>query len=75
MNKNERMRGDYIWIFANIVKLRERYPDEYIAVENKEVKYNAKTLKKLLTEIISSQEEVDDFAIDYIKEHPTNLLL
>lgn len=65
----------YLWIFANEEELRKKYPDKYIAVEDKTVKFTGETIEEVILKIKSSDKQVDDFVIEFIRTHPINLLL
>jgi len=69
-----RLREDYLWIFSNASKLRTTYPDNYIAVENKSVKFSSESMKLLLTKIKESGEQVEDFIIEYMSTRRVNFL-
>jgi len=75
LERYDRLREDYLWIFATIKKLRTKYPNKYIAVKNKKVKYTNGTIESIIEEILRSDRKVEDFAIEYVGEHPVNLLL
>jgi len=74
MEKYHRLREDFLWIIANKDKLRTKYAKKYIAVENKKVKYASTTIESIISKILRANRNVEDFAIEYIEEHPTNLL-
>lgn len=69
-----RVQEDFMWILTNKEKLRTKYVNKYIAVENKEVKYTNGTIDGLIAKIKSSGKQVEDFAVEYIGESPVNLL-
>jgi hypothetical protein len=69
-----RLREDYLWIFSNEGKLRITYPDSYIAVENKSVKFANGSLEVMLTKIKESGGQVEDFVIEYMGTRRVNLL-
>jgi ABC-type sugar transport system ATPase subunit len=69
-----RIREDYLWIFANEAILRTHYANEYIAVENKTVRFKDHTIEGLISKIESSHRRAEDFAIEYVGEHPVNFL-
>lgn len=75
LERHDRLREDYLWIFANTKKLRIKYANKYIAAENKLVKYTNDTIEGIIEEILRSERKVEDFAIEYIGEHPVNFLL
>ncbi len=70
-----RLREDFLWILTTKKKLRKKYPNKYVAVRNRTVRFANDTIEELLAEIKTHREQVDDFAIEYIGEHPVNLLL
>jgi hypothetical protein len=69
-----RLQKDYNWILSNKNKLRSQFPDMYIAVENEKVRYTAATIDALMAQVSKNNEEIDNFAIEYISQHPRNLL-
>jgi hypothetical protein len=69
-----RIREDYLWIFANEATLRGHYANEYIAVENKTVRFRDHTMEGIISKITSSGQRTEDFVIEYIGEHPVNFL-
>jgi len=69
-----RIREDYLWIFSNEATLRTRYANEYIAVENKTVRFRDNTMEGIVSKITSSGQRTEDFVIEYIGEHPVNFL-
>jgi hypothetical protein len=69
-----RLREDYLWIFANKARLRVQYANEYIAVENKTVRFKSQTMEGIMSQITRSGQRTEGFAIEYIGEHPVNFL-
>lgn len=69
-----RLREDYLWIFSNEDKLRTTYPDNYIAVEDKSVKFSGGSLEVVIEKIKESGEQVEDFIIEYMGTRRVNLL-
>ncbi len=69
-----RLQEDFLWILTNKEKLRTKYANKYIAVENKEVKYANDTINGIIATIKRSGRQMEDFAIEYIGECPANLL-
>jgi hypothetical protein len=69
-----RLQNDYNWIISHRKQLRLDFPDRYVAVENQSVRFTGDTIEALIAEITKNNEPVDNFAIEYISEHPTSLL-
>jgi len=74
LEKYLRLREDFLWTIANKDKLRTKYAKKYVAVENKKVKYASTTIEGIMSKILRANRKVEDFAIEYVGEHPTNLL-
>lgn len=74
MKSNRKLREDFLWIFANEDKLREKYANKYIAVNNKRVVFADDTMKDIITEINSAKKQLQDFAIQFITDKPVNFL-
>jgi hypothetical protein len=75
LKQDNRVRENYLWIFANIEELRRDYPEKYVAVENKSVKYSADTMESLISNITSNHRKVEDFVVDFVTNKPISLLL
>jgi hypothetical protein len=75
LKQDNKVRENYLWIFANIEELRRNYPEKYIAVEDKSVKYFADTMDSLISNITSNHRKVEDFVVDFVSTKPINLLL
>ena len=74
LKKHHRFTPDFKWLIYNEETLRDKYTDKYVAIENKAVKFSAKTLKKLISKVEASSRDIDDFIIEYIKKEKTYLL-
>lgn len=74
LNKNHKLRKDFLWIFGNEQELRKKYSNKYIAVKNKKVVFANDTMEKLMNQINSAHKRVFDYAIHYITEKPSNFL-
>jgi hypothetical protein len=70
-----RLQTDHMWIITHKTQLRKEYPNKFVAVENQTVRFVAKDMNKLITSISKNHKPIDDYAIDFISQHPTNLLL
>lgn len=69
-----RLQSDYQWIYSHKKQLRSQFPEKYIAVQNATVRYTADTIEQLMTTINTNGEQVVNFAIEYLSQHPTNFL-
>lgn len=69
-----RLQNDYKWIITHKNQLRSEYPNKYIAVENEKVRFTGNTIEELISEITAHKEQTDNFAIEYVAEHPANFL-
>lgn len=69
-----RLQNDYNWILSHIKQLRSEFPNKYIAVQNETVRFSADTVDKLIDSIRESQEQVQNFAVEYMSERPTSYL-
>ncbi|MGD0996190.1 MAG: hypothetical protein ABR909_11785 [Candidatus Bathyarchaeia archaeon] len=69
-----RLQKDYRWIINHKKELRNEYPNQYVAVENESVRYVANTIEALMSSISRNNEQVDNFAIEYLSQYPTSLL-
>jgi len=74
LQKYSRVRDDYFWILRNKETLRQKYANKYIAVQNKTVEFVADTIPQITWKIKQSGKQVEDYAIEYIGEHPVNFL-
>jgi hypothetical protein len=74
MKRFYRLQKDYKWILNHKKQLRREYPNKYVAVENEAVRYIGDTMEALMSEIAVNNEQIDNFAIEYLSEHSTNLL-
>ena len=72
--KNRKLREDYLWIFANEEKLLKKYSNKYIAVNNKTVNFVSDTIEELMQIIETHNEQIYDFAVQYITKKPVNFL-
>ncbi|MFB3888215.1 MAG: hypothetical protein ACE14S_01910 [Candidatus Bathyarchaeia archaeon] len=64
-----------MWIVSNEAKLRKDFAGKYIAVENQTVRYVGRDIEELIANILKNRQHVYDFAIDFIGQYPTSLLL
>lgn len=69
-----RLQKDYNWILSHENELRNEFPNKYVAVENGKVRFVDDTMQSLMTKISANNEEVDNFAIEYVSEQPRNFL-
>lgn len=69
-----RIQNDHNWIISHKKQLRQEHPNKYIAVENETVRFTGNTIEDLLSEIKTHEEQIEDFAIDFIDERPINFL-
>jgi len=72
--KNKKLRENYQWIFLNEEKLRKKFPNKYIAVTNKSVRFVSGSIEEMKKEIIAANKEIFNYAIQYITEKPINFL-
>lgn len=72
---DNRIRKNYLWIFAHIDELRKDFPDKYIAVDDEQVRFSADKIDALITEITSANRNVEDYVIEFVGKKPLNLLL
>jgi len=56
--------ANYEWVRDNFETLREEYPDEFIAVANREVLYHTKTYDELLRYLHENRDRPDLIASD-----------
>jgi hypothetical protein len=75
LNRYDRLHNDYLWILTNTDKLRATYPNKYVAVENRTVKFSSGSIGEIMAEIKASNQQVDDFAIEFIGKRPVDFLL
>ena len=73
--KHNKLRLDYLWIFANSEALRAKYPNRYVAVKDKKVVYANEDAKRLLSTIVKAGENIDDFAVEYVRKQAACFLL
>jgi hypothetical protein len=71
----QKLQCDYLWISSEQEKLREKNENKYVAVKNKKVVLADTDIFRLLTTLKAQGYKVDDFAIEYISECPSCLLL
>lgn len=69
-----KFRQNSIWILNQREKLREKYPDMYIAVRSKEIIASHKDLTKLILKINEIPNN-EDIVIDFISSKKLKLLL
>ncbi len=74
LKRFHRLQNDYNWIISHKQQLRNEYPNKYVAVENKTVRYVGDSMENLIATITKNHEQIDNFAIEYISEHQTSLL-
>jgi hypothetical protein len=74
LNTYYRMSDDYAWILANMEKLRKSFPDEYIAVQSKTVRFANESIQGIIRNITDSGEQVENYAIEYIGKQRVNFL-
>jgi hypothetical protein len=72
--KYRRLQQDYLWILVNEEKLRKGYPNKYIAVQNQTVGFVDDSIEGIVLKITQSGRQVEDYAIEYIGQHPVNFL-
>jgi hypothetical protein len=73
--KHNKLRLDYLWIFANGEMLRAKYPNKYVAVKDQKVLYANEDAKRLITTITMAGEDINDFAVEYVHKKSTCFLL
>jgi hypothetical protein len=73
--KLNRIQEDYWWIAVNYNFLLKTYNNELIAVKDKRVVFKGNTFEALASQILASNNSIDDFAIEQIKKQPVCLLL
>ena len=69
-----RLQQDYNWVFSHKKELTKQFPDMYIAVENETVRFACATVNELMSKIAQNNEQVDNFAIEYLDQHPRSFL-
>jgi hypothetical protein len=74
LNRYSRLREDFLWILTNEKKLRDKYANKFIAVEQESVKFSDTTIQGLMLKIKNSGQRMEDFAVEYIGESPVNFL-
>jgi hypothetical protein len=72
--KFQRLQNDYSWLQKNRSMLVEKYPNKYIAVENESIRFIADSVESLIADIIRTNEQVEDFAIQFLSTRPRNYL-
>jgi hypothetical protein len=63
------------WINTNINKLKQEFPDTYIAVYNKKVVQTDKDLSDLKEKIKKMNLDPEKIVIEFVKEKPLKLLM
>lgn len=70
-----RLQNDQMWIITHKSQLRKEFANRYVAVKNEAVCFVGRSMDELIANIAKGHRQSDEFAIDFISEHPTNLLL
>ena len=63
------------WIIDNYQSLREQYPDQHIAVTNREVIDQDKELDKLLDRLNEQHEDIKHILIRFISKDKVTLMI
>ena len=72
--KFSRLQKDYNWILDHKDELSVDYPEKYIAVQNYEVRFSADTVEALMQEISARNEQVENFAVEFMSRFPRSFL-
>ena len=59
LKAHSKASANYKWIWDNFETLRKEYPDEFIAVANREVVYHTKTYNDLLKYLYKNRDRTD----------------
>ncbi|MDP2901003.1 MAG: DUF5678 domain-containing protein [Candidatus Bathyarchaeota archaeon] len=70
----KRYAQDYNWIHDNYGDLIKKYPEKYIAVLDKNVKYVSDTIIELVSQISVKGKQPTDYAIEFITKKQRNCL-
>jgi len=71
----EDFNQDMDWISKNLDRLREKYPNKYIAVMNLEVIESDSELQSLIQKLKEKGKSPSEIAIEFISEKPPRLIL
>jgi len=68
IDKLDRYSRDYNWIKDNHSMLLKKYPRQYIAVRDREVRHSGESMRELLDEILGKDESPSEFAIEFLTD-------
>ena len=74
MDRHKNLEEDFAWIREHKDELQEKFANKYIAVKNKTVRYDAKTMREILELMDEHDERSSDFVIEYIGTQIINVL-
>jgi hypothetical protein len=73
--QHRKVRADFLWIFEHSEMLRAKYPNKYVAVKNQTVAYWSASPKGLLDMVAKAKEDINDFAVEFVRKEPTCFLM
>jgi len=63
----KRYAEDFNWVQDNMRDLTEQYLKKYVAVKDRNVRYVADSMKEMVEKILSDDEEISDYIIEYMQ--------
>ena len=66
IDRSRRLTEDLEWLIENEERLRKEYPDKFVAIQKKSVKFSADNMEDLLSAITSSGKNASDFITHYL---------
>jgi hypothetical protein len=73
-DKHQNLRADYRWISTDN-SLRKKYNNKYVAVKDREVVLSDENAYKLIARLKALGFKADNFAVEFVSEHPDCFLL
>jgi len=74
MERLSRYTRDHNWIKHNYAELLEKFPKQYIAVKNQDVKYNALSTEELVKKMLRAKDNPADYAIEFLTDEKCSFL-
>ena len=69
------LANNTVWLVTNYDKLKEKYPDEYVAVNGKRLVDHDQSMSSLLERLKSKYNKTNHFAIEFVSKEDFELIL
>lgn len=70
-----RQDDDFEWILTNLTNLKEKFPDQYVAVRGGKVIVSGKEFSDLVEKLKKENVAISDVTVEYITAKPMKFLL